>query len=146
MIPSAINGQRVIPKIEVSYTTIENVENEELVLQDYIVSRSGKKSSKVEYANVPSEHVNEIVNDNANLTWVTKRVVKIFYDLTNKGAYNTYTITADEDGNISTEMVAKYSYSDEIEPNQIPTIHNPEVMRSHFAEVIRNYLSNGNPE
>lgn len=146
VIPTAINGQRVIPKIEVSYTTIENIDNEHFALQDYIISRSGKKSSKVEYANVPSEHVNEIVNDNANLTWDMKRVVKIFYDLANKNAYNTYTITTDEDGVINTEMVSKYSYADEIDSGDLPEIHRPEVMCRRFAEVVRNYLSNGNPE
>lgn len=146
VIPTAMNGQRVIPKVEVSYTTIENIENEHFALQDYIVSTSGKKSSKVEYANVPSEHVNDIVNDNNNLTWNMKRVVKIFYDITNKNAYNTYTITADEDGIISTEMVSKYSYSDEIEPGDLASIHEDAIMRRRFAVVIRNYLSNGNNE
>ena len=146
VIPTAINGQRVIPKIEVSYTTIENIDNEQFALQDYIVSRTGKKSSKIEYANVPSEHVNAIVNDNANLTWDMKRVVKIFYDLTNRNAYNTYTQTADEDGIITTEMIAKYSYSDDIAPADIATMHEDAIMRRRFAEVICNYLSNGNPE
>lgn len=146
VIPTAINGQHVIPKIEVIYTTIENIDNEQFALQDYIISRTGKKSGKVEYANVPSEHVNAIVNDNANLTWDMKRVVKIFYDLTNRNAYNTYTQTADEDGVITTEMVAKYSYSDEIAPADIAIMHEDAIMRRRFADVIRNYLSNGNPE
>ena len=146
VIPTAMNGQRIIPKIEVSYSTIENIENEHFVLQDYIVSTSGKKTGKVEYADVPSEHVNDIVNDNKNLTWNMKRVVKIFYDMTNKNAYNSYTITADEDGNISTEMVSKYSYSDEIESGDLASIHKDAVMRRRFAVVIRNYLSNGNNE
>ena len=75
-----------------------------------------------------------------------KRVVKIFYDMTNKNAYNSYTITADEDGNISTEMVSKYSYSDEIESGDLASIHKDAVMRRRFAVVIRNYLSNGNNE
>ena len=75
-----------------------------------------------------------------------KRVVKIFYDLTNRNAYNTYTQTADEDGVITTEMVAKYSYSEEIVPADIAIMHEDAIMRRRFAEVIRNYLSNGNPE
>lgn len=146
VIPLALNGQRVIPKIEVSYTTIENIENEHFAMQDYIIRRSGKKSSKVEYANVPSENVNEIIYDNDNLTWNMKKVVKIFYDITNRNAYNSYTSTADEDGNITTEMVAKYSDSDEVHPNEIQNMHDAIVMRQRFANVIRNYLSNGNPE
>lgn len=146
VIPLALNGQRVIPKIEVSYTTIENIENEHFAMQDYIIRRSGKKSSKVEYANVPSENVNEIVYDNDNLTWNMKRVVKIFYDITNRNAYNSYTSTVDEDGNITMEMVAKYSDSDEVHPNEIQNMHDAIVMRQRFANVIRNYLSNGNPE
>lgn len=143
VIPTAVNGQRIIPKIEVSYTSIENIENEHFIHQDYIVSRSAKKSRRLEYANVPSENVNDIVNDNVGLTWDMKRVVKIFYDLANKNAYNTYTMTSDEDGNISTEMISKYSYSDEIDVGDLPTIHVDEVMRRRFAQVIRNYLSNG---
>lgn len=144
VIPTTINGQRVIPKIEVSYTTIENIENEHFALQDYIVSTSSKKRSKVEYANVPSEHVSEIINDNANLTWNLKRVVKIFFDHTNKNAYSTYTTTVDENGVISTEMVSKYSYSDEIEQGDMFSIHEDGIMRARFAQVISNYLSNGN--
>lgn len=144
VIPSVLQGQRNVPKIEVSFATLENIDNEQYALSNLILSRSAKKSRKIIYQNVPTDQIGVILNDNRNLQWYEKKLVRIFHDLTNKAAYTTYTITEDENGHIHHVMTAKYSYSEDVAAGDLANIHNPRTMRTNFASVINNYLNNGN--
>ena len=40
-------------------------------------------------------------------------------------------------------MTTKYSEYDDVEPNQLDTLYDPQTMRGRFTRVLTNYLSNG---
>ena len=144
LIPTVLQGQRTVPKIEVSFATIENIDNEQYALSNLILSRCAKKNRKIVYQNVPTDQIEVILNDNQNLHWYEKKLVRIYHDLTNRAAYTTYTITEDENGQIHQVMTAKYSYSEDVTEDEMSHIHDVHIMRENFSSVINNYLSNGN--
>ena len=144
VIPSVLQGQPTVPKIVVSFATLENIDNELYALSNLILSRSAKKKRKIVYQDVPINQVEDILNDNQNLRWYEKKLVRIFHDLTNKSAYTTYTITEDENGQIHQVMTAKYSYSEDVSPEEMANLNDVQTMRGYFTSVINNYLNNGN--
>ena len=143
VIPMAINNQQVIPKVEVTLSTIENVDNDQFLHHDLIVSSSSKSTKKVEYANISPDAAEEILCDNRDVDTMTKRVVRIFHDALNKSAYTTYTATTGEDGAINTIMTTKYSDYDDVEPDQMNTLYDLQTMRIRLSRILTNYLSNG---
>lgn len=143
VIPMSINNQRVVPKVEVTLSKIENVDNDQFVHHDLIVNSSSKSTKKVEYANISPDAAEEILNDNHDVDANTKRVIRIFHDALNKSAYTTYTVSSEGDGVVNTVMTTKYSDYDDIEPNQMDTLYDQQTMRTRFGRILTNYLSNG---
>ena len=143
VIPMVINNQRVVPKVEVTLSTIENVDNDQFIHHDLIISSSSKSTKKVEYSNISPDAAEDILNDNHDVNTRTKRIVRIFHDALNKSAYTTYTASAEEDGVINTIMATKYSDYDDLEPNQMDTLYDQRTMKSRFSRILTNYLSNG---
>ena len=140
VIPSILQGQANVPKIEVSFSTLENIDNEQYALSNLIMSRSAKKSRKIVYENVPTDQINAILDDNRNLRWYEKKTVRLFHTNENKSDYTTYTITEDEDGAIRKVMTSKYSYSEDLSVGEMANINDVRTMRDHFTSVINNYL------
>lgn len=143
VVPVNINHQRVVPKIEVTLSTLENVDFNQFIRHDLIINSSSKSTQKVEYLNIDADAAEEILNDNHDVNAHTTRKVRFFHDLFNKSAYTTYTFSSEDNGVINTVMTTKYSEYDDIEPDQLDTLYDGQTMRNRFARVITNYLSNG---
>lgn len=143
VVPVNINHQRVVPKLEVTLSTIENVDFNQFIRHNLIVNSSSKTTQKVEYLNIDADAAEEILNDNGNVNAHTTRKVRFFHDVFNKSAYTTYTFSSEENGVINSVMTTKYSEYDDIEANQQDTLYDAQAMRSRFARVLTNYLSNG---
>lgn len=143
IIPVNINHQRVVPKIEVTLSTIENVDFDQFVRKDLIVNCLSKSTQKVEYLNIEADAAEEILNDNKDVNGRTTRKVRFFHNLSNKHAYTTYTFNSEDNGVINSIMTTKYSEYDEIVPDELRTLYEPQIMRGRFARVLTNYLSNG---
>lgn len=144
VIPSVLQGVQNVPKIEVSFATLENIDNEQYALSNLITSRRAKKNRKIVYQDVPTDLIQVILDDNRNLRWYEKKLVRIFFDRNNRTAYTTYMITEDENGQIHQLMTAKYSYSEDVAVEDIVNINDQATMRNYFTSVISNYLRNGN--
>jgi hypothetical protein len=143
VIPTFINGQQVVPKIEVTLTKLENIDSSHYIAHDYIANSSLKSVHKVTYINIDTEAAEEIFHDNDEVNSYTKRVVRIFHSATNRSAYTTYTTQAEEDGRLNTLVTTKYSEYDEIQPTEQGSLYDPQEIRTRFARVLTNYLSNG---
>lgn len=143
IVPENINHQRVVPRIEVTLSTIENVDNNQFICHNLIVKSSSKLTKKVEYVNIDINSAEEILRDNHEVNMHTTRKVKIFHDLFNKAAYTAYTFSSEADGLINSILTTKYSEYDDVEPNQMNTLYDSQNMQSRFARVLTNYLSNG---
>lgn len=144
VIPSVLQGIQNVPKIEVSFATLENIDNEQYALSNLITSRRAKKNRKIVYQDVPTDQIQDILDDNRNLRWYEKKLVRIFYDRNNRTAYTTYMITEDENGQIHQVMTAKYSYSEDVAAEDMVNINDQATMCNYFTSVISNYLRNGN--
>lgn len=143
VVPVHINHQTVIPKVEVTLSTIENVDNDQFIQHDFIINSSSRSTKKVEYANINAAVAEEILNYNDEVNSRTTRKIRFFHDLLNKSSYTTYTVSAEEDGVLNTVMTTKYSESDEIEPDQLDSLYDELTMRTRFSRILTNYLSNG---
>ena len=143
IVPMVIHQQHVIPKVEVTLSTIENVDNTHFVRHDLIVNSSSKSTKKVEYVNISADAAEEIYNYNREVNANTSRMIRFFHSAHNKSAYTTYKFSSGEDGVINTVMTTKYSENDDIEPDQLETLYEVDEMRSRFYRVLTNYLSNG---
>ena len=143
VVPMNVNHQRVVPKVEVTLSTIENVDFNQFIRNDLITSSSSKSTQKVEYLNIEADAAEEILNDNHDVNARTTRKVRFFHDAFNKSAYTTYTFSSEDNGVINSVMTTKYSEHDDIEPNQLETIYDVQTMRRRFTRVLTNYLSNG---
>lgn len=143
VVPVNINQQRVVPKLEVTLSTIENVDFNQFLRRDLITNSSSKTTQKVEYLNIDADAAEEILNDNGDVNTHTSRKVRLFYDPFNKSAYTTYTFSSEENGVINSVMTTKYSEYDDIEPDMLDTLYDAQTMRARFARVLTNYLSNG---
>lgn len=143
-LPNALNGVRIIPEIEVSFTNLENEDNEHIAVHDKIVSAKVKTSHFIKYANVTTDEAQEIINDNDSLIEGFKRRIKIFKDSNNRSATDTITQELDDDGNLQSTFVSKYGYTHDIDIQDLHNINNVDTMISNFNDVITNYLSNGN--
>lgn len=144
LIPKVLQGRQNVPKIEVTFATLENIENEQYALSNHILSKTAKMNRRITYQNVPTDQIQDILDDNHNLRWYEKKLVRIFHDLANKSAYTTYSITEDENGVFHQVMTAKYSYSEDVSVEELPNLNDARTMREHFTSVINNYLNNGN--
>ena len=143
VVPVNINHQRVVPKMEVTLSTIENVDFNQFIRHDLIANSTSKTTQKVEYLNIAADAAEEILNDNGDVNAHTTRRVRFFYDAFNKSAYTTYTFSSEENGVINSVMTTKYSEYDDIEPDQQDTLYDAQAMRGRFVRVLTNYLSNG---
>lgn len=143
VVPVNINHQRVVPKLEVILSTIENVDFNQFIRHDLITNSTSKTTQKVEYLNIAADAAEEILNDNGDVSTLTTRKVRLFHDAFNKSAYTTYTFSSEENGVINSVMTTKYSEYDDIEQDQLESLYDSQNMRSRFARVLTNYLSNG---
>lgn len=142
-LPTALAGQNMIPKVEVTFVNLRNEDNDHLAVQDKVVKATTKTTHSVLYANVTTEEAQQIVSDNGVVRDGLKRIVKMFKDPNNRAATDTITQELDDDGNIQSTFISKYGYSQDIEPNDLPTLNTPETMVENFSNVITNYLTNG---
>ena len=143
-LPNALNGNGIIPEIEVSFSNLENENNEHIAIRDKIVSAKVKTVRFIKYANVTTDEAREIIDDNASLLEGIKRKIKIFKDSNNRSATETITQELDDDGNLQSTFVSKYGYTHDIDAQDLHNINNVDTMVRNFNEVITNYLSNGN--
>lgn len=143
VIPTVLQGQPNVPKIEVSFATLENIDNEQYALSNLILSRSAKTNRKIVYQDVPTDQIDVILDDNQNLRWYEKKLVRLFHERNNRSAYTTYVITEDENGQIQKVMTAKYSYSEDVAAADLANLNDNIIMRGYFMSVINNYLNNG---
>ena len=143
VVPMNIGNHRVVPKLEVILSTIENVDFDRFICHDLITKGSLKSIQKVEYMNIEADAAEEILNDNSGVNPHTIRKVRFFYDEFNKSAYTTYTFSSEENGVINSAMTTKYSEYDDIEPNLLETLYDAQIMRRRFSRVLSNYFSNG---
>ena len=143
VVPVNINHQRVVPKVEVTLSTIENVDFNQFVRHDLITNSSSRTTQKVEYLNIAADAAEEILNDNGDVNAHTSRRVRFFHNAFNKSAYTTYTFSSEDNGVLNSVMTTKYSENDDIEPDQMETLYDVQTMHGRFARVLTNYLSNG---
>lgn len=142
VVPFADGQGRIYPRVEVTYTTLINDNNDNLRLQDHVIRRTAKSTQKVEYTNLSDEDV-ESLNDDEQLEENTTRVIKVFQDASNKSFFNKYTTSKSVNGDVTTAMTIGFSYSRELTNDEARQIHDIMFMRSFFTEVISNYLNNG---
>lgn len=143
VVPVNINHQRVVPKLEVTLSTIENVDFDNFIWHDLITNSSSKSTQKVEYLNIAADAAEEILNDNGDVNTHTTRKVRFFHNPFNKSAYTTYTFSSEENGVLNSVMTTKYSEYDNIAPEQFDTLYDLQTMRNRFSIVLTNFLSNG---
>ena len=143
VLPVALAGQNVIPKIEVTFVNLRNEDNEHIAIRDKVVSATAKTTHSVLYANVTTDEAQQLINDNEGvLEWVKKKI-RLFKDPNNRAAHDTITQELDEDGHVQSTFVSKYGYAQEISPEELPEINSTNTMLRNFGAVITNYLSNG---
>lgn len=142
-LPVTYQGDRTIPKVEVTYVSIENADNMHMVLRSKIVSSTTKAINRVQYENVTTDEIQTIINDRVGMMEGIKRKLKLFKDTNNKSSTETITQEMDSDGNIQSTYISKYSYSQDIQNEELSDINTIQTMVRNFREVITNYLSNG---
>ena len=128
--------------MEVTYTTLLNDNNDQLLLQDHIACRTARNTRKIEYVNLTDEDVASL-NDEEQLEENSKRVIKVFQDESNKSFFNKYTTSKSANGEVTTAMTIGFSYARNLTNDEARQIYDSIFMRSMFAEVISNYLNNG---
>lgn len=142
--PRTINGLPVVPKIEVSYVTVENENNEGVNLSQFIVSNKIQTTKKTIYENVPSNNVDPLLEDSRSAMGPNMRCrIKMFFDQAKKNAYKKYDYKVDDYGNIRSEIAAKYSYEIEVGVDDMPQIYDNRMMKLYFTDVVNNFLTNG---
>lgn len=144
VIPYADGEGRVYPRVEVTYTTILNENNDHIELIDHIVKRTAQNTRKVEYVDLSAEDVENLKDDEMDVN--SKRVIKVFQDASNKSFFNKYTISKSANGEVTTAMSIGFSYGRDLTNDESRQINDPMFMRSLFTEVICSYLSNGTNE
>lgn len=142
VIPELLNGVRNVPKVEITYLKTENERGQHIRLQRHLLRSTLKTTRKIEYVNVPAEDVNGILAAD-DVEANTKKTVKFFFDLLNRSSYQTVTQERQDDGNITSEVVSRYSYEIDVDEQVMNTLFDVDAMRSRFANVITNYLTNG---
>ena len=142
VIPYADGQGRIYPRVEVTYTTLLNDNNDQLLLQDHIACRTARNTRKIEYVNLTDEDVASL-NDEEQLEENSKRVIKVFQDESNKSFFNKYTTSKSANGEVTTAMTIGFSYARNLTNDEARQIYDSIFMRSMFAEVISNYLNNG---
>lgn len=143
VVPTAFEGIRNIPSIEVSFVMIENVDNEHIALHNYVVSQTAKTTKTIKYEDVPVEDLHNIINDRSDFEPGKKRKIKMFFDRDNKNNYKTISQEMDENGNVSSTLLAKYSSTQEITIDEMNHMTDAQIMVRNFTAVITNYLTNG---
>lgn len=143
VLPVALEGHVVIPKVEVTYVNLQNEDNEHIAIRDKVVSATAKTTRSVLYANVTTDEAQQLINDNEGVLEGFKKKIRLFKDPNNRAAHDTITQELDEDGHIQSTFVSKYGYAQEILPEELPEINSTNMMLRNFGAVITNYLSNG---
>lgn len=142
-LPVAYQGERTIPRVEVTYVSIENSDNIQMALRSKIVSCTAKEIRCIQYENVTTDEIQTIVNDREGMLDGIKRKLKLFKDANNKSATETITQEMDSDGNIQSTFVSKYSYSQDVPTEDLHKLNTMQTMLQNFKDVITNYLTNG---
>lgn len=142
VIPYGDTKGRIYPRVEVTYTTILNEDNGNIELQDHIIKSTAQNTRKVEYVDLSAEEVERLKKE-GDMESNSKKVIKVFQDASNKSFFNKYTTSKAANGDVTTAMTIGFSYARELTDEEAQLIHDPQFMRSMFAEVIYNYLSNG---
>lgn len=128
-----------MPKIEVQFSNLENGENQNVTLHNYVVSNRIKKQKTITYEDVPVDDVSELVNEDRS-GW-KKKIVRIFKNKENNKAYQKYVFDTADDGALRQAYAVKYSYVYPMEEGD--NVSDDMFRRRCFTEVIENYLSNG---
>lgn len=141
VVPFADGQGRIYPRVEVTYTTILNDNNDALRLQDHILRRTAKNTRKVEYTDLTDADVESLSGDE-ELEENSTRVIKVFQDASNKSFFNKYTTSKSVNGEVTTAMTIGFSYARDLTNDEARQVHDQLFMRSLFTEVISNYLNN----
>lgn len=139
IIPRDFIEGSIVPKIEVQFSNLENGENQNVTLHNYVVSNRIKKQKTITYEDVPVDDVSELVNEDRS-GW-KKKIVRIFKNKENNKAYQKYVFDTADDGALRQAYAVKYSYVYPIEEGD--NVSDDMFRRRCFTEVIENYLSNG---
>lgn len=142
VIPEQLDGRQVIPKVEVTYATVENIRNDELRVRNHVVSAQSRNTRKIVYENLPSTDADMLLN-NDDVAGNIKKAVRFFYDMANPSSYTKYEFEADDDGAIMSVMTTKYSRSYDLTEGDEVRLLNADFMRVRFIEVINDYILNG---
>lgn len=143
VLPTNVNGNRIVPKLEVKYTTIRNIDNEQLDLRNKLLSAKETNVRSIEYENLSMDEAQGLIDNHEGIGQFCKRKIKIFLDPNNKKSYKTISTKRNENGEISDVVVANYSYPIEVEDAREETLYDQRRMKERFVEVIANYLRNG---
>lgn len=140
IVPLDYSQNHTYPYVEVTYTTIENNEAQNPVLQDYIISTRVKKIKTEVYENLPKADLPQLFSVQRGIGEIKKRI-KVFKDRLNKSKYDKYDLTSENQEGIIRPIVSKYSYSYDLGANE--NIYDDGFMLNRFIEVVRNFLNNG---
>lgn len=143
VLPSAIEGNRVIPELQVSYVELENNNNDHFIIHDKIVSSNIKTTKNVKYINLSSNEVEQIIQDTDEVRGGIKRTIRMWFDSENKQATSVIRQECNENGEVSSYVASKYGYKKELSTDDLHNINDIGVMVRNFTEVITNYLTNG---
>jgi hypothetical protein len=142
VLPVSLDGVRSFPKIEVTYTTLEQCDEDSLTLRNYLIKSKRTSVEKIEYENVPVEQADNLINDTGTLqNPSTVRKIKLYWDQFNKSLSKTYTQRIDDFGNISSLIMVKYGYDAVVPEDEMGRLTDMDYMRDKFTTVINNYLN-----
>ena len=143
VLPSAIEGNRVIPELQVSYVELENNDNDNFIIHDKIVLSEIRTIKNVKYINLSSAEAEEIIQYTDEVRIGKKRIIKMWLDSENRQATSTIKQECNENGEISSYVASKYGYKKELSTDDMHNINDIGIMIHNFNEVITNYLTNG---
>lgn len=140
VIPIDYSNGDTYPKVEITYTCLENNEDQNVHLQNYMVSSLTKRIKTDIYQELPKEELPELLNSDFDNGGV-KKIIKVYTDSANRKSYKKYEVERNVDGTVSQSVASKYSYEYEIAAAD--DYYTDDYMLSRFIEVVGNYLSNG---
>lgn len=131
------NGQS-FPWVSVNLTRAENIDNQNIELNQYVVTAKAKSIQELWYQDIPVNEAETLRNGNdINNGW--KKILK-FFTSKDKKSYLKYEYERDGQGTLSTKLMEKYSYSKDID--NVDEMYDPHFMEQCFLEVLNRFLSN----
>lgn len=128
------------PWVSVRLTSVENVNNQSLDLNQYVYSAKETKAKEVWYQDVPIDKAEQLRDERPDrVECGLKRVVK-FFTSSDKKNYLKYEFEYDGQGSLASTLMEKYSYSKEVD--NIDDVYKEQFMYECFLEVLSQFLAN----